>query len=413
MEIWNIRGYLYEIFIAKHLQDNGFEECHKNKTTRGCEVNGKGEIEGRGEFHQIDFSGVYTKLTPYIYPLRVLAECKYYKKPLDKKIIRQYIGVVKDITENYYVPESIKKSNTISIFDQSSPRFTDIPMIFSANGFDTHAENLAWAQGINVISHRNIPIFDAILENIDELAAQIKDLCQMHPVCKESECIQLIKYAINSIDITNIYDWMEFEHIIHRQLLENDDLHTLHHIYHHCHFTPICEKTFDLSKKIKEINTFIVATTDNGIIVNLVSNNSFPKELFQINANLENEQDYNPNIAYAGVYFETLNNQQKVFYFEFFDRHGESVLDDEGQPKKFYFQPNRQMLTEQFAELSEQERIDLKKDFVGRVTFLYEIDKVNRVLEIKVKFPSETVREIKNTIERSDISQGLDRDHAN
>lgn len=406
MEIWNIRGYLYEIFIAKHLQDNGFEECHKNKTTRGCEVNGKGEIEGRGEFHQIDFSGVYTKLTPYIYPLRVLAECKYYKKTLDKKIIRQYIGVVKDITENYYVPESIKKSNTFSIFDQSSPRFTDIPMIFSANGFDTHAENLAWAQGINVISHRNIPIFDAILENIDELAAQIKDLCQMHPVCKESECIQLIKYAINSIDITNIHDWMEFEHLIHRQLLENNDLHTLHHIYHHCHFIPLCEKTFDLSKNIKEINTFIVATTDNGIIVNLVSNDSFPEELFQINTNLENSEDYNPNIAYAGVYFETLDNEQrdKVFYFEF---------NTDSQGRKFYFQPNRQMLADQFAKLSEEERREMKKDFVGRVTFLYEINKVNRVLEIEVKFPSETVREIKNTIERSDISQGTDRDHTN
>lgn len=406
MEIHNIRGYLYEIFIAKHLQDNGFEECHKNKTTRGCEVNGKGEIEGRGEFHQIDFSGVYTKLTPYIYPLRVLAECKYYKKPLDKKIIRQYIGVVKDITENYYVPETIKKSNTMSVFDKSSPRFTDIPMIFSANGFDTHAENLAWAQGINVISHRNIPIFDTILENIDELAAQIKDLCQMHPVCKESECIQLIKYAINSFDITNIHDWMEFEHIIHQQLWENHDLHALHHLYHHCHFIPLCEKTFDLSKNIKEINTFIVATTDNGIIVNLVSNDSFPEELFQINTNLENSEDYNPNRAYAGVYFETLDNERrdKVFYFEF---------NADSQGRKFYFQPNRQMLSDQFAELTEQERIEMKKDFVGRVTFLYEIDKVNRVLEVEVKFPSETVKEIKNTIEKSNAPQGTHSDNTN
>ena len=44
--------------------------------------------------------------------------------------------------------------------------------------------------------------------------------------------------------------------------------------------------------------------------------------------------------------------------------------------------------------------------------YLYEIDKVNRVLEIEVVFPSETVREIKNTIERSDI-QGAHHDHTN
>ncbi len=406
MKVWNIRGYLYEIFIAKHLQDNGFEECQKNKITKGCEVNNSGEIEGRGEFHQIDFAGVYTKLTPYIYPLRVLAECKYYKTPIDKKIVRQYIGVVKDITENYYVPDTIKKSNTVSIFDKSSPRFTDIPMIFSANGFDTHAENLAWAQGINVISHRNIPIFDEILSIIDELAILIKNFCERHPVCKETECLKLIKYAINSIDISNISNWMEFRHALHHNLLENQDLDTLHNIYHHCHFTPICEKIFDLSQKIKEINTFIVATTDNGIIVNLVSNEIFPIELFQINVDLENSEDYNPNKAYAGVYFDTLDNQQRdnVFYFKF---------NSDSERRKFYFQPNRQMLSDQFAELTEQERIEMKKDFVGRVTFLYEIDKVNRVLEIEVKFPSETVKEIKSTIERSDISQGLDRDHTN
>lgn len=406
MEVWNIRGYLYEIFIAKHLKDNGFDECCKAKTTRGCEVNSKGEIEGRGEFHQIDFAGVYTKLTPYIYPLRVLAECKYYKKPIDKKIVRQYIGVLKDITENYYVPDTIKKSNTISIFDKSSPRFTDIPMIFSANGFDTHAENLAWAQGINVISHRNIPIFDEILVIIDELAISIKDFCEGHPECKASNCLTLIRYAINFIEIKSIDNAEEFDEIFHQSLWDNDDLHTLHHICHHCHFTPICEKTFDLSKKIKEINTFIVATTDNGIIVNLVSNDTFPIELFQINSNSENSQDYNPNKAFAGVYFDTLDNQQrdKVFYFKF---------NSDSERRKFYFQPNRQMLSDQFAELTEEDRIYLKKDFVGRVTFLYEIDKVNRVLEIEVKFPSETVKEIKKIIEKSDISQGLNRDHTN
>lgn len=149
-----------------------------------------------------------------------------------------------------------------------------------------------------------------------------------------------------------------------------------------------------------------MATTDNGIIVNLVSNDSFPEELFQISPDLENSQDYNPNRAYAGVYFEVLDNEQrdKVFYFEF---------NNDSQERKFYFQPNRQMLSDQFAELTEEERIYLKKDFVGRVTFLYEIDKVTRVLEINIKFPSETVKEFKKIIEKSDISQGLDRDHTN
>ena len=80
-----------------------------------------------------------------------------------------------------------------------------------------------------------------------------------------------------------------------------------------------------------------------------------------------------------------------MFYFKF-NKNGK--IDS----RKFYFQPNRQMLSEQFPELSEDKRIDLKRDFVGVLTFIYEIEKVTRVLELEVKFPYETREELNNIL---------------
>lgn len=387
MEIHNIRGYLYEIFIAKHLRDNGFDECCKAKITRGCEVNSKGEIEGRGEYHQIDFAGVYTKLTPYIYPLRVLAECKYYKTPLQKHIIRQYIGVIKDISENYYVPSNLKGTKKETIFELQIPRFTDVPIIFSVNGFDTHSENLAWAQGINLVSHRGIPIFDEIISLIDLLAEEIKDFCTHHR-CKESDCIKLIKFAINKVDISTITNFHDYENALHG-LLFNRDFEDLHDTFHHCFHRFCCKNVFEFAKKLRNINTFVIATTEKGTVLNLVSEENFPIEYFRINSEQLNNAEYNPNRAQVGVYFENLDNENnnRVFYFQF-NRNGHE------DNRKFYFQPSRQMLSDQFPELSEKKRIDLKKDFVGILSFIYVIDKVTRVLELEVKFPYETREEL-------------------
>ena len=391
MEIHNIRGYLYEIFIGKHLKDNGFDECVKNKTTRGCIVNSKGEIEGRGEYHQIDFTGVYTKLSPYIYPLRILAECKYYKKPLSKHIIRQYIGVMKDISENYYVPSETKKSNKESIFDKQIPRFTDIPIIFSVNGFDTHSENLAWAQGINLVSHKGIPIFEDIIKSIDDLAESIYNISRAYS-CKESDIITLVKHVIYEVNLNSRFTIDMFILELDYFLIKNN-LKEINNINIAVKSSIYCNELYSLAIKLKTINTFIIATTEKGTVLNLVSKDKFPIEFFKINENILHDEEYNPNRAQVGVYFQDSSdgNRDRVFYFKF-NKNGK--IDS----RKFYFQPNRQMLSEQFPELSEDKRIDLKRDFVGVLTFIYEIEKVTRVLELEVKFPYETREELNNIL---------------
>lgn len=100
-----IRGYLYEIFISHFLNENGFARCDKRKRglLNGNIISKDGEISGRGTNHQIDFVGIYTKNIPFVFPMRLLAECKFWNKNIDKSFIRQYIGIHKEYIRKLYL----------------------------------------------------------------------------------------------------------------------------------------------------------------------------------------------------------------------------------------------------------------------------------------------------------------------
>ena len=99
-----LKGYLFEVIISELLAKNGFTRIASNSEPddRVREIRrGFIEIKGRGCWHQIDCPCEYNHLIPFSYPVRLLGEVKFYKSHLDKKYIREYIGVIKDIQENY------------------------------------------------------------------------------------------------------------------------------------------------------------------------------------------------------------------------------------------------------------------------------------------------------------------------
>ena len=59
-------------------------------------------IPGRGADHRTDGYGNYSFQVPFIYPIRLIAEAKAYKNPLEPKYMRSFIGLVKDISECYF-----------------------------------------------------------------------------------------------------------------------------------------------------------------------------------------------------------------------------------------------------------------------------------------------------------------------
>jgi hypothetical protein len=101
--------------------------------------------------------------------------------------------------------------------------------------------------------------------------------------------------------------------------------------------------------KLKQINTFILATTDKGTIINLVSTSQFPVELYSLDSD-------NPNTALAGVYFDTLDNENRdrVFYFKF---------NDDQQNRKFYFQPTTNVTTGGTGFTSTDDTLGAQADF--------------------------------------------------
>ena len=159
-----LKGHLFEIIIIELLRKNKFTEI--NVASEPCDRvrrirEGFIEFKGRGCWHQIDCPCDYCGHIPFSYPLRLLGEVKFYKTPLEKKHIRGYIGIIKDIQENYFVADGINPQNLY-------PRKMEIGVYFSASGFQAEAEKLAYAHGIKTVSYENNCLIDRIKKLIDE-----------------------------------------------------------------------------------------------------------------------------------------------------------------------------------------------------------------------------------------------------
>ena len=244
MEKSTIKGSIFEILILKMVLKSGYHliqpikdiEKNKYRLIRKRFL----EIKGRGEYHQIDIPVDLDYAPPFIYPIRMLGEVKCYSTKLSKDIVRAEIGKMKDIQENYFVD---KKTN---LDDVKKYRRTEVFSIFSAEGFDLPAEKLAYAHNIKTISYEDCALIEIIKIVSEELAEYISH---------KSEITQK-KY------IDGIYDNLingrksSFPYYI--------DTHILR-----------------LENYYNSIKTSIIATTESGLTLHLLSNNNFPDLYFE------------------------------------------------------------------------------------------------------------------------------------
>jgi hypothetical protein len=165
------RGYILENVVLELLEEAGYVDVKP------------GHIRGRGADHQIDAYGVLSIPTAFIYPIRLLSEAKFYKKSIELNIIRNFVGVIKDISENYFVTTSHK---------HSSFRYTDAGCIFSATPFDESAQEYAWAHNIFLISFADIETMKPIIDTIS-LCVQYPGLVAVLNDKSENKQRQIIK----------------------------------------------------------------------------------------------------------------------------------------------------------------------------------------------------------------------------
>jgi len=121
------------------------------------------ELYGRGTTHQIDLPYEFKYHVPFVNPIQVIGEVKYYTSQIQKQFIRAFIGVLSDITENHVVSHLTNLSGI-------KERHLTQGLFISASGFQIEAEKLAYAHNIKLITFAKNPVFKPILEKIDYLA---------------------------------------------------------------------------------------------------------------------------------------------------------------------------------------------------------------------------------------------------
>lgn len=147
-----LKGKIFEKIIEIYLEQQGYEVIPKEiKNYYGvCEEPHGLTVKGRGGRHQIDTLGQFQFHIPFVYPLRLLCEAKCHVKKIGLPTVRNFVGVLKDVSENYFIDDY----EDLEYKDRF--RFTDCGAIFSTSEFTKEAQMYAYAQGIYLIQPREL-----------------------------------------------------------------------------------------------------------------------------------------------------------------------------------------------------------------------------------------------------------------
>ncbi len=152
------RGYYFEKLVRKLMQKTNYIQVQT------------GKVLGRGANHKIDSYGIFAFTIPFVYPIRLIVEAKWYqKKKIGLPKIRDFVGVIKDISENYFVPVNIRGKKAEGFL---LDRFTDCGAYFSVGPYTRDAQDYAWAQGIYLVTFSNNSLIFPIIKRVNELIEQ-------------------------------------------------------------------------------------------------------------------------------------------------------------------------------------------------------------------------------------------------
>jgi len=149
-----IRGAILEEIVLRLLENAGYSILNESD---GEEIrNGRNglELQGRGEWHQVDALVTHDFTPSFIYPIRLIVEAKAYKRPVGITVTRNAVGVLKDVNENYFSYSTIPGVKL--------RRFNYAYAIFSLNGFTRNAQRYAIAHQIFLIQYYFNPLFKEI-----------------------------------------------------------------------------------------------------------------------------------------------------------------------------------------------------------------------------------------------------------
>ncbi len=165
--ISQIRGALLEEAVLYLLEKVGYEtiEVNASNPDSGLREGNSGlEVRGRGSWHQIDALASFISSPAFMYPLRLMVEAKCYKesRPVGIDVARNSVGVLKDISENYFTVSN-RSGSEVQV-----PRFNYHSAIFSTSGFTSGAAEYSLAHQVFLIQYENVPVIQPLLDTIME-----------------------------------------------------------------------------------------------------------------------------------------------------------------------------------------------------------------------------------------------------
>jgi len=162
-----IRGAMLEeavLFLLKKVGYKIVRNPSDSIDSSDLQVNHSGlEVQGRGAWHQIDALAEQDQTPAFMFPLRLLVEAKCYpEQKVGIPIVRNSVGVHKDISENYFT--KYRRSGT-----HSAIRFNYQSAIFSVSGYTKPAIDYAVAHQIFLIEYKGISVIEPVIQAIKSI----------------------------------------------------------------------------------------------------------------------------------------------------------------------------------------------------------------------------------------------------
>lgn len=158
--IYAIRGLLLEEVLLNLLRASGYLAIENANNDNTLEESSSGlKVKGRGSTHQIDAIADFSVSPPFSYPIRLLLEAKFHSKNVGIEIIRNAVGVLKDVGE-FWVVENNRAYK---------PRYHYQYAIFTSSSFTRQAQEYAFAQDIYLIKLENNKYFHPMIQALGEL----------------------------------------------------------------------------------------------------------------------------------------------------------------------------------------------------------------------------------------------------
>ena len=348
-----LKGFLFELAILHMLLVNGFKRVPLDSSkkdhdaravmSRKCFI----ELKGRGGWHQIDCPCDLNYTSPFMFPIRLLGEVKFTQNKVSKRVIESYIGVLKDIQENYFV------ANPDLVIDSKPNRFLEVGCIFSANGFNAQAENLAYTHGIKTISYENNVVVDRIKQCIERLVNENIDPNNV------TDAGQLLRDELN-IFFERMHS-SEYNYPLYVLNMDSFIRYALRKVL----IGNYEENLIRLADSISSIKGSFIATTPEGLLLHFVGEQEFPEELF-----------YDSDYAKFRIHIQQESEDGHAYYLAF---RGDHALQ-----RRFYFSPPavlKNAIDKNWAKV-----LDVKKQFLYKLVVHKIINGLHRTLVLELDY---------------------------